>query len=104
MIALLALAVMAPAQVLEFVDPSANRISIQAMLQLPNLGAKDMAKLDIIGQAIPKQTLEYPRREMMVVTDGEPAHCNISPDYLRLVVNVPPGKLKAGLSVMESLL
>lgn len=104
MIQLLAFAALAPARVLTFVDPKATRVSIQALLPLPSLGAKDMAKLAIIGQAIPKQTLDYPRREMLMVTGGEPARCNISPDYLRLVVNVPPENLRAGLSVMLSLL
>jgi len=103
MTALIALALIGPWKAFEFVEPQANGISIQALVSLPKLGAKDMAKLEIIAGAIPKQTLEYPRREMLMVTGGEPAKCEITPDLLRMVVNVPPDKLKAGIGVMESL-
>ena len=105
MIALLScLFVLAPPRVIELVDPSSHEISIQAMVAMPNLGAKDAAKLDIIVRAMTKQTQTYPRREMLMVTDGKPVHGNITPDQIRIAVNVPSGKLKAGLSLMESLL
>ncbi len=104
MISLLLSFVFAPAKVVELVEPNADSISIQALVSLPDLGAKDLARLNLIVSAIPKQTLDYPRREMLIVTDGEPVRCNITPDHVRVVVNVPPDHLKAGLGVMEALL
>jgi hypothetical protein len=104
MIAFLLLALLAPSKVLEFVDPQADRISIQALVRIPDLGAKDLAKLNIIVGAIPKQTLEFSRREMLEVTDGEPPRCSVTPDVIRLVVDVPPANLKLGLGVMNAMI
>ena len=105
MIAILACCVaLAPARVVEMVKPKANGISIQALVTMPPLGAKDTAKLEILGRSIVKQTQAYPRREMLMVTNGAPVRFDMTPDHLRLVVNVPTGSLKAGLILMESLL
>jgi len=104
MISLLAFVVFAPAHVIELIEPKATEISIQALIKLPDLGAKDLAKLGIIAQTIPKQTQAYPRREMLTVTAGVPVRCTIDPDIVRIVVSVPPDKLKSGLSLMESLI
>ena len=105
MIALFAAcSVFAPARVVELVKPQATSISIQALVTVPQLGAKDWAKLDILGRTIVKQTQAYPRREMLMVTNGAPVRFDMSPDHVRLAVTVPPGSLKAGLILMESLL
>lgn len=104
MIALLAAALFAQPTVLEIVDPAAHGISIQALVKLPDLGAKDLAKLQILVRAIPKQTQDYPRRELLTVTDGVPAECTVLPDIVRVSVSVPSGDLKTGLSITEALL
>jgi len=104
MIALLACVVLAPWRVIESVEPQANRVSIQALVKIPSLGSIDMAKLNVIVQAIPKQTQDYPRREMLMVTDGEQVRCELTPDHIRFVVNIPPGRVKTGLGVMAALL
>jgi len=93
-----------PASIVEMSDPSAREVSIQAMVKLPTLGAKDLAKLHIIVRAIPMQTEDYPRREMLTVTGGQSIRCILTPDVLRISEVVQPDNVRAGLSVMESLL
>ncbi|MDR3691093.1 MAG: hypothetical protein P4L46_17060 [Fimbriimonas sp.] len=96
--------VVATMPVVELPDASANEISIQAIVKLPKLGAKDLAKLRILARTMLKQTSDYPRREMLMVTGGEPIRIDITPDVMRIAEYVPADNLKAGLSVMESLL
>ena len=90
--------------IVELPKPDARAISIQAILKVPDLGSKDFAKLQIIARTIPKQTQPFPRREMMMITDGAPVKCQITPDRIRVVVNVAPGKLKAGISLLYALM
>jgi len=103
MIALFICSFLATSSVVEMVEPNAHEVSIQALIKLPKLGAKDLAKLEIIARAIPRQTEDYPRREMLVVTGGQPVRCEITPDVMRISEFVQPDNVKAGLSLMESL-
>ncbi len=96
MITLLAIAFLAPTRVVEVVEPNARNVSIQALVKMPNLGAKDMAKHDIVVQAIPKQTEVYSRREMLMVTSGDPVRANITPDHIRLCRRRRAGECEGG--------
>lgn len=104
MIAILAFAALAMSNVLEIVEPQASRIAIEAIVKPPVLGASDLAKLGIIARAIPKGTEDYGRREIRMVTDGEMPRCSITPDVIRVSLNVPASRLQAGLGVMQALL
>ena len=103
MIAILMGALLSTSAFVEVVDPSAREVSIQALIRLPKLGAKDLAKLEIIARAIPKQTEAYSRREVLTITGGQPVHCEITPDILYISEYVQQDNVKAGLSLMESL-
>ncbi len=103
MIALLLSTVVASSSVVEIPDATAHEVTIQAIIRIPKLGAKDLAKLQIIVKAIPKQTEDYARREMLVVTSGQPVQCQLTNDVIRISASVQPDNVAAGLSLMESL-
>ncbi len=103
MILHLAVSLLTAGVTVEVNNASAREVSIQALVQLPTLGAKDRAKLEIIARAIPKQTQDYPRRDILIVTGGQPVRCELTQDVLRICVRVQPDNVKAGLSLLESL-
>ena len=101
MIYLLATALFA-APIVEWNDPLAQEVTIQAIIRLPKLGARDRAKLQIIARTIPKQTEDYARREMLMITGGATVQCELTTEVLRISESVPSTNLKGGLSLMDS--
>jgi len=103
MITLLAATLFA-SSIIEWNDPNAQEITIQAIVRLPKLGARDQAKLQVLARTIPKQTEDYARREMLMITGGAWVQCELTSEVLRISESVPANNLKGGLSLMDSFL
>ncbi len=96
---------LAPApRVAELPDAMATMISIQAVARLPRLDAREMALLRVVARAVTRGTSDFVRRDIVELTlGGERPRCTVMPDHLRLELAVPPGALRQGLMLLESL-
>ncbi|CAN5342256.1 hypothetical protein BH11ARM1_BH11ARM1_11450 [soil metagenome] len=90
--------------VIETPDPSARRVSIQAVVMLPKLTEFEKGMLDVLVKTIPKRTAEYSKTEMLIATDGATVTCDRMPDSVRIGVSVLPDNFRAGMGVVNNLL
>lgn len=93
----------APASVVEIHAPSANEITIQAVAKLPVLGPHAQKVAQVLAMTVAKQTEEYIRRDMLVITNGQPVRTSLMPDHIRVSILVPPGNLRAGLGLLDAI-
>ncbi|MGV3617195.1 MAG: hypothetical protein ACO1SV_17855 [Fimbriimonas sp.] len=100
MIAMLAFA----ALVYENPEPGATETSIQALVRIPKMDARDAAALEVLADVLPQDIEGYSRRDILTVTGGIPVRCVAEPDHLRIVVTVPPENVKPALSLLDAML
>ncbi len=106
---MIALAVLLAAQsvappVRELPEPAARETSIEASVELPKLTDDQFAALAVVVRTIPKQTEEYIRRDMASMTlGGQSPRCELTPDHIRIGIVMPPGDVRHGLGILESL-
>ncbi len=101
---LLALTISAAPGVVEMNEPSAKEASIQAIVMLPELSLRERMVLRNVVHTMTRQTEEYGRREMsMVSLDGEQPQAEVMSDHVRIQILVPPGGVKGGVRLLDSL-
>jgi hypothetical protein len=92
------------AAVHENLEPAASEVSVQALVRIPKLDARDTRALEILADLMPREVEGYSRRDMLTITGGVPVHCVAEPDHLRIAISVPPGNTKPALSLLDALL
>jgi len=107
-IATLALLALLPATgvptVVELPDPTATTISMQVLVKLPELDARELAEAKVLAALLPDGTEEITRYQLKLWTsaEGESFHCAVLPDHLRLSFSVPKTDLAMAGLIIES--
>ncbi len=101
---LLAMVIQGDSHVYERVQPQAGEIAIEAVIRLKDPSPYAQAVAKTLALSLKDRTVTYSVRDMRMVTNGPPVRAQYMPDEIRIGVSVPPGNLKAGFSLLESLL
>lgn len=101
----LALPLLKP-QIVELPEAGADRIVLTAIAPLPEQGERDLAQVRILAAVIPDGTEDYSAGTITKFTSlvGPRVSCSVMPDHVRIQLDVPPGQLAMGISVLDSIM
>lgn len=85
-------------------DPNASEIAIEAVVAIKDDSDYGQAVARTLALSLKGRTTTYSIKDIQTVTNGQPIQAEFMPDHIRIGLSVPPGNLRAGLSLMESLL
>lgn len=106
MIALLAAALIATPDVLEYPDPSAPYITVQAVVRFGALSGKEQALAQVIEDTLTNATESYNEDQIWQYSTmaGEPLTCSLSGDHFRVQLAVPKGQMALAAELTSELL
>src|SRR4051794_32246723 len=101
-----ALAQISGPTILEFPEPLANHITVQAIVQTGSLNARDRALARILGDTILSATQDFNRDTILEYSTlaGYRMKCTVSADHFRIQLEVPKGQMKLGAQIMSDVL
>jgi hypothetical protein len=102
----LGLALQAGNPVMEFVDPDAKYVSVQAIVKLPHLSGHERAEVALIADIMGNDVAGYITDDMrnMAGSVGDSLKITLMPDHLRIQIGVPPGGLKPAIGYIDAIL
>lgn len=106
MIALLAAAIIQTGGVVEWYDESARLVSIQAVVKLPALDSRHRNLLRLTAGCLGRETKTFSAAQIASVPGnvGSRIRVTLMEDHLRVGMDVAPGDLSIGVSMMGSIL
>lgn len=104
MIAALAWVALVGPQILELPDPSADRVTIQAVLKLPPLEPLARAEADVLARIVTGDNESYSKDEMrdLCLPGGEPKGTAM-PDHIAVRLSVLPADTAAGMRMLAAI-
>jgi predicted Zn-dependent peptidase len=106
MIALLACSLLAGPVVLEAPDAKAPYITVQMVVRLGALNAREQAMAQVIHDTLTNATESYNQDQLAEYSTltGEPPRCTLSGDHFRVQIAVPKGQLELAGELTDELL
>ena len=107
MIALLACAAIgAGPRILELPDATEDRIVIQALAPLPELGDRELAHARILAEVLSEGTDDYSAATIRRFSSmaGQRLRSTVMPDHIRVQLVVPKGQFATAVSLIDSIL
>ena len=106
LVATIALQIPATPSVVEWLDQTADYVSIQAIIKLPSIARRDRALLRMATGTLGQDTSTYSRNQIqdIVGRTGSRVRAVVSEDHVRVSIEVVPADLATGVSMMHSLL
>ena len=81
-------------------DPNASEIAIEAVVAIKDDSDYGQAVARTLALSLKDRTTTYSIKDIQTVTNGQPIQAEFMPDHIRIGLSVPPGNLRAGLSLM----
>lgn len=93
-------------KIVELPDPKSERISVQAIVAMPELGERELAAVRVLEEVLPQGTEEYSVNTLRTYSSltGQRVRCLAMPDHFRIQLSVPKGQLPLAVSMMDSML
>jgi hypothetical protein len=106
LISLFAAAAIQSSQIVEWLEPAANRVTIQAVVKLPELSTKQRSILRLVGGVLGRETKTYSGAQIadLAARTGSRVRVTVMEDHLRLGFEVVPADLNNGISVLGAML
>jgi hypothetical protein len=106
MIALLAAAVIQTSPVIEWLDPTASVVSIEAVVKLPSLTQKQFALLRVVCGTLGEETATYSGTQIadIAARTGSRLRATVMEDHIRIGMDVVPADLGTGISMVGAVL
>lgn len=91
---------------IELPDANAPYITFQACVQLGTLDSRGLAEANIAADTLLYSTdgFSHSQLQQYATQTGEMMRCTLSPDHIRVQLEVPKGQLKLGFEILNDLL
>lgn len=106
MIALIAAAAIQSSAVVEWLEPGAEIVTIQAVIKLPELSPKQSCLLRMVGGVLGRDTKTFSGVQIadLAARTGSRVRVTVMDDHLRLGFDVVPADMNNGLNMLGSIL
>lgn len=94
-----------PVLVSEVVEPTAKTLRVEIVASLPTTTARDRAIAELLGSAIARGTMAYPRAQLLSMTSrgGQSLTVRAMADHLRVGFSLAPGDLDLAVELCDQI-
>jgi predicted Zn-dependent peptidase len=102
----LAVAVQGLNPVVEVIDPSAQYVSVQAVIRLPELSGREQAEAELIAETVSDQIEGFATAEMrdMSARAGESLQITLMPDHIRIQFGCLPSDYRSAITYVDQII
>ena len=84
-------------------QPEADRVAIQGLLNIDDLGAQDRDVAAVLAQTMLVRNMEFSKGRMLAMTDGRMPTVSMTASGIRFGVTVSPNRVREGMNLLKAL-